>query len=222
MALLRSDKCIDKLELDGRRSARREDRAETFSPLRLRAIAENAGQDGAVVVNKVRQMKGKADGYDADKDEYCDLIEAGIIDPAKVVRTALQNAASVAALLLSTSCLITDIPKDEETGTALAVTGGMGGGMGGMGGMGAWAAWAAWAAWTWAAWVASSMSHTRSQARLGACPGIRDKLSTMHFVRHTERLRTVRSQAELGTIISNPIHHQKERTHERYQSEAVG
>ena len=80
----------------------------------MRAIAENAGLDGAVVVNRVRQMKGKADGYDADKDAYCDLVEAGIIDPAKVVRTALQNAASVAALLLTTSCLVTDIPKEEE------------------------------------------------------------------------------------------------------------
>ena len=80
----------------------------------LRAIAENAGTDGAVVVNRVRQMKGKNDGYDADKDEYCDLVEAGIVDPAKVVRTALQNGASVAALLLTTSCLVTDIPKEEE------------------------------------------------------------------------------------------------------------
>ena len=63
----------------------------------LRYIAENAGVDGAVVVNRVRQMKGKNDGYNADKDEYGDLVEAGVIDPAKVVRTALQNAASVAA-----------------------------------------------------------------------------------------------------------------------------
>ena len=59
-------------------------------------------------------MKGKNDGYDADKDAYGDLVEAGIIDPAKVVRTALQNAASVASLLLTTSCLITDIPKKDD------------------------------------------------------------------------------------------------------------
>ncbi len=57
--------------------------------------------DGAVVVNRVRQMKGKNDGYDAENGQYCDLVEAGIIDPAKVVRTALQNAASVASLLLT-------------------------------------------------------------------------------------------------------------------------
>ena len=80
----------------------------------LRYIAENAGVDGEVVVNRVRQMKGKNEGYNADKDEYGDLVAAGVIDPAKVVRTALQNAASVAALLLTTESLITEIPKEEE------------------------------------------------------------------------------------------------------------
>ena len=62
----------------------------------LRAIAANAGEDGAVVVNRVRGMKSKTEGFDADKCTYCDLYEAGIIDPAKVVKTSLQNAASVA------------------------------------------------------------------------------------------------------------------------------
>ena len=90
-------------------------------------------------------MKGKNEGYDADKDDYCDLVAAGIIDPAKVVRTALQNAASVAALLLTTESLITEIPNEEEArrprprprrGGGMGGMGGMGmGGMGGMGGM---------------------------------------------------------------------------------------
>ncbi len=111
----------------------------------LRCIAENAGMDGAVVVNRVRQMKGKNDGYDADKDEYTDLAARGVIDPAKVVRIALQNAASVAGLLLTTSALITDIPKEEDEAAGhdhghdhggMGGMGGMGGGMGGMGGMG--------------------------------------------------------------------------------------
>ena len=109
----------------------------------LRAIAENAGVDGAVVVNRVKQLKGKHEGYDADKDQYCDLVAAGVIDPAKVVRTALQNAASVAALLLTTESLITEVPKEEEEGGGhdhhdhgMGGMGGMGGGMGGMGGMG--------------------------------------------------------------------------------------
>ena len=102
----------------------------------LRYIAENAGVDGDVVVNRVRQMKGKNDGYNADKDEYGDLVAAGIIDPAKVVRTALQNAASVASLLLTTESLVTEIPKEEEepAGGHHHHDHGMGG-MGGMGGM---------------------------------------------------------------------------------------
>ncbi len=105
----------------------------------LRAIAENAGLDGAVVVNRVKQLKGKYDGYDADKDTYGDLAAAGIIDPAKVVRTALHNAASVAALLLTTESLITEVPSEEEPGDhdhhdhGMGGMGGMGGGMGGMG-----------------------------------------------------------------------------------------
>ena len=102
----------------------------------IREIAKNAGIEGAVVVNRIRQMTGKNDGYDADKDTYCDLVEAGVIDPAKVVRTALQNASSVAALLLTTSCLLTDIPKEEPAGPDPNAMGGMGGGMPGMGGMG--------------------------------------------------------------------------------------
>ncbi len=102
----------------------------------IREIAKNAGIEGSVVVNRVRQMKGKNEGYDADKDAYCDLVEAGVIDPAKVVRTALQNASSVAALLLTTSCLMTEIPKEEPAAPADPnAMGGMGG-MPGMGGMG--------------------------------------------------------------------------------------
>lgn len=102
----------------------------------IREIAKNAGIEGAVVVNRIRQMTGKNDGYDADKDSYCDLVEAGVIDPAKVVRTALQNASSVAALLLTTSCLLTEIPKEEPAAPDPNAMGGMGGGMPGMGGMG--------------------------------------------------------------------------------------
>jgi chaperonin GroEL len=133
VALLRSDKALDKLDLSGDEALGAKIIGNVLDAP-LRAIAENAGQDGAVVVNRVRKEKDKAYGYDAEKDAYCNLIEAGIVDPAKVVRTALQNAASVAGLLLTTSCLITDIPKEEdEKGHAGH---GHGGGMGGMGGMG--------------------------------------------------------------------------------------
>ena len=86
-------------------------------------------------------MKGKTDGYDANAEKYCDLVAAGIVDPAKVVRTSLTNAASVACLLLTTESLVVDIPVEEEPGGGdhshdHGMGGGMGGGMPGMGGMG--------------------------------------------------------------------------------------
>ncbi len=134
VALLRSKKAIERLDIDGDAALGAKIVANVLDAP-LRTIAENCGLDGAVVVNRVRQMKGKSDGYDADRNEYCDLLEAGVIDPAKVVRAALQNAASVAGLLLTTSCLVTEIPKEEEpAGPGPEGMGGMGGGMGGMGG----------------------------------------------------------------------------------------
>ncbi len=143
VALLRSEKAIEKLDLDGDEKL---GASIVKNALRypLEAIATNAGIDGPVVVNRVRHMKGKNDGYDADKEEYCDLVAAGVIDPAKVVRTALENAASVAALLLTTESLITEIPKEEDDHAGEGhdhhgMGGGMGGGMGNlanqMGGM---------------------------------------------------------------------------------------
>ncbi|MFO7750117.1 MAG: chaperonin GroEL [Desulfobacteraceae bacterium] len=96
----------------------------------LRQIANNAGVEGSVVINKVKEGKDSF-GYNARTDKYEDLIEAGVIDPKKVVRFALQNAASVASIMLTTEAMIADKPEENEGG------GGMpGGGMGGMGGMG--------------------------------------------------------------------------------------
>jgi chaperonin GroEL len=80
----------------------------------IRQIAENAGKEGSVVAEKVKQEKG-AFGFDADKEEFTDMIEAGIIDPTKVVRFALQNAASVASLLITTEVVIAEKPKKEQT-----------------------------------------------------------------------------------------------------------
>ncbi|MEX2121139.1 MAG: chaperonin GroEL [Pirellulales bacterium] len=142
MALIRSEKALDKLDLTGDEAlGARIVRNVLDYP--LRCIADNAGVDGAVVVNRVRQLKNKNEGYDADRDTYCDLVAAGIIDPAKVVRCALQNAASVASLLLTTESLVAEIPKEDEGGEdhaghdhGMGGMGGMGGGMGGMGGMG--------------------------------------------------------------------------------------
>ncbi|MHC4291859.1 MAG: TCP-1/cpn60 chaperonin family protein, partial [Planctomycetota bacterium] len=103
------------------------------------SIADNAGAVGNIVVNKIANGKDGF-GYNADKDSYEDLIEAGVIDPVKVTRIALQNAASVAGLLLTTDCIVTDQPTDEDPAAAAAAMGGgmggMGGGMPGMGGMG--------------------------------------------------------------------------------------
>jgi len=94
----------------------------------IRQIAENAGLDGAVIAERAKSEK-KGIGFDAAKMEWVDMLKAGIIDPAKVTRSALQNAASIASLLLTTECAITDIPEKKE---APAMPGG---GMGGMGGM---------------------------------------------------------------------------------------
>ena len=81
----------------------------------IRIIAENAGKDGAVVAEEVKKQTGPM-GYNADKDVYEDLLKAGIVDPAKVTRSALQNAASVAAMFLTTECVITELPKKEAAG----------------------------------------------------------------------------------------------------------
>lgn len=97
----------------------------------VRQIAENAGKEGSIVVGKLTDDAKVTGGYDAQNDNYCDMVKAGIIDPVKVVRTALQDAASVAGLLLTTEATITDAPDEGK-----AAAGGMpGGGMGGMGGM---------------------------------------------------------------------------------------
>jgi len=93
----------------------------------LRQIVSNAGEEGSVVLNKVRDGKGNY-GYNAQTGEYTDMIKAGILDPTKVVRTALQNAASIAGLMITTEAMVAELPKDEP-----AMPGG--GDMGGMGGM---------------------------------------------------------------------------------------
>lgn len=92
-------------------------------------IAQNAGKEGSIVVEKVKELKGSK-GFNAETCEYEDLVKTGIIDPTKVSRSALQNAASISGLLLTTECLVTDIPEEEKPGPAMPP-----GGMGGMGGM---------------------------------------------------------------------------------------
>lgn len=136
IALLRSEKALKKLKDLSTDEQAGVKIIHNVLEYPLRCIAENAGYDGGVVVNRVRQLKGKTEGFNGDNGEYCDLIAAGVIDPAKVVMTALKNAASVAALLLTTESLITEIPVEEEEGGDHHHDHGMGGDMGGMGGMG--------------------------------------------------------------------------------------
>jgi chaperonin GroEL len=97
----------------------------------IRQIAENAGVEGSIVVGKILDNKSETFGFDAQNEEYVDMVEKGIIDPVKVVRTALQDAASVAGLLITTEAMVAELPKDAPP----PMPGG-GGGMGGMGGMG--------------------------------------------------------------------------------------
>jgi chaperonin GroEL len=129
VALLRCIPAVDKLKLEG-------DEAIGINILRraleepLRQIVNNSGNEGAVVVDKVRQSSEANFGFNAETEVYEDLVAAGVIDPTKVTRTALQNAASIAALLLTTEALISEIKEDHK---APAVP--PGGGMGDMGGM---------------------------------------------------------------------------------------
>ena len=95
----------------------------------IRQIAENSGAEGSIVVGKVSEHKSQTWGFNAQTEEYVDMIDAGIVDPAKVVRTALQDAASVAGLLITTEAMVAEVPKEKP---AMPMGGGGGGGMGGM------------------------------------------------------------------------------------------
>ncbi len=127
VALLRCIKALDEIKLKGDEQIGVNIVKRAIEEP-LRHIAANAGCEGSVVVERVKEEKGNV-GYNAEKDKYEDLMEAGVIDPTKVTRTALQNAASIAALLLTTETLITELPEDNKAASAMPP-----GGMGGMGG----------------------------------------------------------------------------------------
>ena len=129
VALLRSIPAVQKLYLEGDEKIGRNIVLRSLEEP-MRQIAINAGFDGAVVVERAMK-ESKAIGFDANKLEWVDMFKAGIIDPAKVVRSELQNAASVAAMLLTTETLITDLPEKKDSSPQMP----HGGGMGGMGGM---------------------------------------------------------------------------------------
>jgi chaperonin GroEL len=123
VALLRASKALDTLKLSG-------DEATGVDIVRraleepLRQIVQNAGLEGSIVVEKVRNAKDVAYGFDAESNEYVDMVKAGIIDPTKVERVALQHAASIASLLLTTEALITDIPDEKAAMPAMPHGGG--------------------------------------------------------------------------------------------------
>jgi chaperonin GroEL len=132
VALIRAQKALDKLNLEG-------DEKVGVAIIRraveepLRQLADNAGQEGALIVQEVKARKGN-EGYNVATDKYEDMVKAGVVDPTKVTRSALQNAASISGLLLTTEAIITELPEKEKGG-GMPGGGGMGGGMGGMGGM---------------------------------------------------------------------------------------
>ncbi len=129
VGLLRTIPSLDKLKLEGDEKIGVEIvRRALEEP--IRQLTANAGLEGSVVVQRIKQEKTNV-GYDVSQDAYVDMIEAGVIDPTKVTRSALQNAASIAALLLTTEAIITDKPEKEDRMPAMP----QGGGMGGMGGM---------------------------------------------------------------------------------------
>ena len=101
----------------------------------MRWIATNAGQEGSIVVAKVREQKDAEEGFNAQSETYENLINAGVIDPTKVVRAALQNASSIASLLLTTEALVSELPEEKSAGGGMPPGGGGMDGMGGMGGM---------------------------------------------------------------------------------------
>ncbi len=129
VALLRAQKALDKVDVSHPDETIGIDILRRALESPIRQIAENAGAEGSIVVERVRTAKKAASGYNALTDEYEDLVEAGVIDPTKVVRSALQNASSIAGLLLTTEAVVVEKPEEE----APAMPGG--GGMGGMGGM---------------------------------------------------------------------------------------
>jgi chaperonin GroEL len=131
VSFLRCIKAVEALQLEGEQALGKQIVIRALEEP-VRQIAANAGMEGSVVVEKVKALEG-ANGFNAATEQYGDLVADGVIDPTKVSRTALQNAASVSGMLLTTECMIADEPEKEGESCGMP-PGGMGGGMGGMGG----------------------------------------------------------------------------------------
>jgi chaperonin GroEL len=126
VALLRSGKALEKLKLEHDQRVG-VDIIKRAIEEPMRWIANNAGEEGSIVVSRVKEQKSQDEGFNAATDTYEDLVKAGVIDPAKVVRSALQNASSIASLLLTTEALVSEIPEEKKEAPAMPHGGGMGG-----------------------------------------------------------------------------------------------
>ena len=127
VALLRAKKAIGKLHNDNADVQAGINIVLKALETPLRQIAENSGYEGSIVVNKILENKSETFGFDAQNEEYVDMVEKGIVDPAKVVRAALQDAASVAGLLVTTEAMVAETPKEQPAMPAMPPGGGMGG-----------------------------------------------------------------------------------------------
>jgi chaperonin GroEL len=127
VALLRAKKAVGKLTNDNADVQAGINIVLKAIEMPLRQIAENSGVEGSIVVNKILENKSETFGFDAQSEEYVDLIDKGIVDPAKVVRAALQDAASVAGLLVTTEAMVAELPKDAPAMPPMPPGGGMGG-----------------------------------------------------------------------------------------------
>ena len=132
VALLRTLKSIEALKFDDPDEALGGKIVERAVQAPLRQLCSNAGVEGSLVVQEVLKSKRASYGYNVATEVYEDLLTAGVVDPTKVTRAALQNAGSVAGLLLTTECMITDIPEEDKAPAMPPGGGGMGGGMPGM------------------------------------------------------------------------------------------
>ena len=131
VALLRAKKAVGKISHDNHDVQAGINIVLKALELPIRQIAENSGVEGSIVVGHIMDNKSETYGFDAQTENYVDMVEKGIIDPAKVVRAALQDAASIAGLLVTTEAMVAEVPKEKPAMPAMPG----GGGMGGMGGM---------------------------------------------------------------------------------------
>ena len=132
LALIKAASALDKVKTANADQKAGVDIVRRALETPIRTIANNAGVDGSVIVGKIKEGKSASEGYDAQTDKFVDMFKAGIIDPTKVVRTSLQNAASIAGVLITTEAMVADAPEDKAAAApAMPDLGGMGG-MGGM------------------------------------------------------------------------------------------